>query len=212
VLSAFSRVLVLAPHTDDGELGAGGLISKLNRAGVAVNYVAFSAAEESVPQGLAKDVLRGEVIAATRELGVPEENVRCLHYPVRKFGYSRQEILEDMVAIRKQLDPDLVLIPSLRDIHQDHGVVANEGLRAFKRSCVLAYELPWNNLDFSATCFVSLEEGDVDRKVAALGQYVSQAGRDYMSAQYIRSQAVFRGVQVGKSFAEAYEVLRWHIP
>ena len=40
----FDNVLVLAPHTDDGELGAGGFIAKLIEKGAKVTYVAFSTA------------------------------------------------------------------------------------------------------------------------------------------------------------------------
>lgn len=44
----YKKVLVLAPHTDDGELGAGGFISKLIEEGSEVFYVAFSTAAESI--------------------------------------------------------------------------------------------------------------------------------------------------------------------
>lgn len=54
----FNNVLVLAPHTDDGELGLGGTISYLIESGSNVTYAAFSTAEESVPPGFPKDVLK----------------------------------------------------------------------------------------------------------------------------------------------------------
>ena len=40
-----NRVLILAPHTDDGELGAGGTINKLIKTGSDVFYVALSTHE-----------------------------------------------------------------------------------------------------------------------------------------------------------------------
>lgn len=49
MLENCNNILVLAPHTDDGELGMGGTISKLIADGKEVTYVAFSTAEESVP-------------------------------------------------------------------------------------------------------------------------------------------------------------------
>ena len=39
------RILVLAPHTDDGEFGCGGSIARFASEGNEVHYVAFSAAE-----------------------------------------------------------------------------------------------------------------------------------------------------------------------
>ncbi len=47
MISNFKNVLVLAPHTDDGELGAGATIAKLIESGAKVTYVAFSTAAAS---------------------------------------------------------------------------------------------------------------------------------------------------------------------
>ena len=56
-----NKVLVLAPHTDDGEFGCGGTISKLIYQGVEVHYVAFSACEQSVLPEFPSDILITEV-------------------------------------------------------------------------------------------------------------------------------------------------------
>lgn len=48
MLSHKKRVLVLAPHTDDGEFGCGGTITKLINEGHEVYYAAFSACQQSV--------------------------------------------------------------------------------------------------------------------------------------------------------------------
>ena len=44
------RVLVFAPHTDDGEIGCGGTIVKFIEAGKQVYYIAFSIARTSAVQ------------------------------------------------------------------------------------------------------------------------------------------------------------------
>ncbi len=80
-----------------------------------------------MPEGFSKDILRSEVYKATKVLGVLPDKVKVLNYRVRRFGEVRQDILEDMIIVRSQLDPDLVLLPSLSDCHQDHSVIANEG-------------------------------------------------------------------------------------
>ena len=202
------NLLVLAPHTDDGELGAGGTISKMIENNVNVYYAAFSTAEASVPDGYAKDVLKTEVKKATKKLGIKEENLFIYNYEVRKLNYARQEILEDLMGLRKKLDIDLVLMPSMRDIHQDHTTVATEGLRAFKTKTILGYELIWNNLSFDTTCFVKLDKSHVENKVNALAEYKSQNTRDYMSKEFIFSLARVRGVQIGAAYAESFEVVR----
>lgn len=208
-LKNFMNVLVLAPHTDDGELGAGGTIARLLENGVNVTYAAFSTAEESVPDHLPKDILKAEVKLATRELGISPDNLLIFNYQVRKLSYVRQEILENLISIRKSKEFDLILMPSLKDIHQDHATIAQEGLRAFKNKTILGYELIWNNLSFDTTSFVELDKRHIDKKIAALKCYTSQNRRDYMSADFIYSLAKVRGVQIGVDFAESFEVIRW---
>ena len=51
------NILVLAPHTDDGELCLGGTISRYIEEGKNVYYAAFSTADQSVPEGFPKDIL-----------------------------------------------------------------------------------------------------------------------------------------------------------
>lgn len=208
MLSKFQTVYILAPHTDDGELGAGGTISKLIEMGADVYYFAFSTAETSVPEGFPKDILKTEVINATTKLGIKKDNVIIYNYEVRKLNYARQEILEDLIKHRNDLKPDLVLMPSLNDIHQDHSTIAQEGLRAFKNTTILGYELIWNNLHFDTTSFVKLDKKHIQSKSDALKEYKSQGIRDYMSEEFIFSLAKTRGVQIGSEYAESFEVIR----
>ena len=211
MITKFKKVFVLAPHTDDGELGAGGTIAKLIEHGADVYYFAFSTAEESVPKGHPKDILRTEVVNATKKLGIKKENVIIYNYTVRKLNYARQEILEDLIKYKRMITPDLILMPSPHDIHQDHSTIAQEGLRAFKTCTILGYELIWNNLTFNTTSFIKLEDKHVQCKCNALKEYKSQEGRAYMSEDFIYSLAKTRGVQIGTQYAESFEVIRWII-
>lgn len=210
-LEAFQKVLVLAPHTDDGELGCGGTIHRLIQLGKEVHYVAFSTCEESVPEGFPKDILTHEVKAATASLGIKAEHLHILNYQVRHFPAKRQEILEDMVALNKQIKPDLVFCPSSFDIHQDHQTISQEAKRAFKNTSLLGYEFIWNNYTFSSQCFVALSEENISKKVAAMECYKSQSKRLYAKDKLIRGAANYRGLQVQVEYAEAFEAMRWVI-
>lgn len=205
----FKNILVLAPHTDDGELGAGGFIAKLIESGATVTYFAFSTAQESVPSHLPRDILTTEVKAATKVLGIKPENLKIFDFRVRKLDAARQEILEILIAAGRETDFDLVLTPSTFDIHQDHETISKESVRAFKRTTILGYELIWNNLSASMTACVKLSATHVQRKIDAMNEYQSQAHRPYVSEKFIRALAHARGVQVGCEFAENYEVIKW---
>jgi len=208
VIRSWQRVLVLAPHTDDGEFGCGGTIARLLEAGTDVRYVAFSIATKSLPAGFPPDTLAREVREATSVMGIAPEALMVHDFDVRSFPERRQDILELLIAVWEKWQPDAVLMPSLRDIHQDHQVVAAEGLRAFKRTTVLGYEIPWNNLEFDYQAYIALEERHVQRKVDALACYESQQHRNYANPEYIWNLARTRGINVSRAYAEAFEVYR----
>jgi N-acetylglucosamine malate deacetylase 1 len=203
------KAIVLAPHTDDGELGCGGTINRLVSEGTKVYYVGFSLCTRSLPAHLAPDTLEKEVKVATKILGIDPQDLILHDFDVRRFKEFRQDILEIMVKINKSVQPDLVFMPTLSDIHQDHQVIAEEGLRAFKSTSILGYELPWNNVSFNTQCFMKLESGHLQKKLEALNAYNSQKHRSYLNEDFIKSLATIRGVQIATPHAEAFEVVRW---
>ncbi len=198
---------MLGAHTDD-EFACAGTIARLVEAGSDVHLATFSSAEESVPDGFDRDVLKREFADAVTVLGIPPERARLLNFPVRHFPAHRQEILEELVRLRDEIMPELILLPSLTDIHQDHGVVAREGLRAFKHVTVLGYEMPMNDMHFEGTCYVTLEPRHLEVKLAHAAAYRSQAARSYLRPDLLRSLAALRGMQIGADAAEAFGVLR----
>jgi LmbE family N-acetylglucosaminyl deacetylase len=208
VLTGVDRALVLAPHTDDGEFGCGGTMARLVEAGCEVRYVAFSIATRSLPEGFAPDTLAREVLEATAELGIPEANLTVHDFDVRTFPSRRQEILELLVSLWEEWRPDVVFQPSHHDVHQDHQTIAQEGLRAFKRTTILGYEIPWNNFDFSYGAYVALEQRHVERKVAAVRRYASQQHRRYADEEYVWNLARVHGTNVNRDFAEVFQVYR----
>jgi LmbE family N-acetylglucosaminyl deacetylase len=208
VIGTPERVLVLAPHTDDGEFGCGGTMARLVEQGAEVRYVAFSIATRSLPDGFAPDTLAREVQEATSELGIPAERLTVHDFDVRTFPQHRQEILELLIEIWNDWQPDLVFQPSLHDVHQDHQTIAAEGLRAFKRTTILGYEIPWNNFDFAYQAYFALEERHVERKTAALAKYASQQHRRYANADYVWNLARTHGINVNREYAEVFQVYR----
>jgi len=206
----FKKILALGPHTDDIELGAGATLSRMIESNSDVNVAVFSTAKESLEPGSDPDLLKKECDIAMRRLGVQSENITIFEFPVRKLKESRQEVLEILVNLRNQIIPDCVLVPSTTDLHQDHQVLSEEGLRAFKFTTMLGYELPWNHIDFSAQAFIKLDKRDIENKIDVLSCYKSQIAKNkkYFNPDFISSLATVRGVQINTDFAESFEVLR----
>jgi len=205
-----NRVLVLAPHTDD-EIMMAGTIAKFDDEGCEIYYSSFSFAEQSIPDGFPIDATRKEVQRSTLILGIPYDNLILLSYKVRQFEYARQDILDDMISLRNHVKPDLVLMPSSFDTHQDHKVIYQEGFRAFKKSNIMGYELPSNNISFRVDAFMSLTLADLNRKLECANSYKSQVNKKKNHIQSLISLAKVRGHQIDTNYAEAFEMIRFII-
>jgi len=144
-------------------------------------------------------------------LGVDSNRVLVSRYPVRRFSDYRQELLAELLQLKQRLGPEMVFVTTGTDTHQDHQVLHNEAVRAFKDTTLWGYELPWNNVDFSAQAFVTLKQEHIDRKWASLQAYQSQfeLQRPYFKKEVIYGLSRVRGVQVRTEFAEVFEVVRF---
>lgn len=162
------KILVLSPHTDDETLGCGGLIHKLSKNND-ITIICFSYC------GL--ENLKQEFYNACKTLN---ENIKTeiLDFKVRHF--NRQEILDTLIKYKKVLNPNIIICPGSFDVHQDHLVIYNESIRAFKDKCILGYSHDWNIVGKSdLRLIINLTENDIITKNKAIDEYKSQYHRDY---------------------------------
>ncbi|GAG06884.1 unnamed protein product, partial [marine sediment metagenome] len=177
------KILFVSPHTDDAELGAGGTIHKWHKEGAEVHSVIFSVVFEN------KIVREREVRSAGHKLGLRPENIILLEYTNRMFHKFRQEILQNLVDLNNTICPDVVFVPSSTDCHQDHQVIHQEAMRAFKKATLLGYELPWNTTDSSLRMTVGLDDKDIEAKLSASKSYSTQSHKPYMDRKFIKAMA-----------------------
>lgn len=202
------RILCISPHADDSEHGCAGSISRFLEEGTEVYCASFTFSKESIPDELPKDITEKEFYKSMEVLGI--ENTITFNYPVRYFPSHRQEILEELVRINKDLKPDLVFVPSSYDIHQDHNTLFNETIRAFKNSCILGYEMPRNNMNFNMGFFITVDEKHINIKIKASKCYKSQFIRDKnFNPDSLIQLAKLRGYQIGVEYAECFEPIRY---
>lgn len=201
-----SNALVLSPHTDDMELGAGGTVRKLVESGAHVKSLVFSDCKKSVDTSkYSEDKLRKECEAAAKHLGI--EDLTILEIPVREFPKYRQEILERIYNIRSNFEPELVLTTWIHDLHQDHRTVARETVRAFMKSpsSVWSYQVPGACPGFDPQLFVLLDEAEVEEKIKMLNKYPSQVERRiYFANQKIKGFLEYFGAFARAKYAEGF--------
>ena len=199
-------MLLLSAHPDDAEVGAGGTIARFIEEGWRVSHAVFCASEHQGQETLSKALMLAEFDSANELLGVAE--TIKFDFPHRRLNEVRQDVLEEMSQLKRDIDPSLILMPGTSDIHQDHGVISAEGLRAFKKRNLWGFETIWNNLMFDSRTFVMLQERHIQQKLAVMREYKTQQFRDYFQNDFIVSLARVRGKQIGQEYAEAFECVR----
>jgi bacillithiol biosynthesis deacetylase BshB1 len=107
--------LVIAPHPDDAELGAGGAILLLQTQGYRVGVLDLTDGEPT-PHG-SPEVRRAETEAATRVLGLAWRG--NLGLPNRRLEASLDARARLAAALREQR-PRFLLAPYWDDAHPDH--------------------------------------------------------------------------------------------
>jgi len=113
-----------------------------------------------------------------------------------------------MLNIRNEFNPDIVFVHTKSDLHQDHATVTEEGLRAFRGTTVLGYDVIRSSYGFFPHFLVEVDETDVQKKIQALGEYHTYADKYYFDADLTRSILVKNGALAERKFAEGFDILR----
>lgn len=188
------RVLVLAAHCDDAELGAGGLIRESRRAAV---WIACGLDGER----------REESLSASRVL---DHDIYWGDVPDGDAEGNLARMITQIEAAVDTFGPAVVAIPPAGDTHQDHRAVRAAALSALRRSpvSIIEYESPSAPPGWAPDYFVPLSETAVDAVELALGLYVSQSKAAYLEEGLYRARTRAAGVRVGARHAEPYKAVR----
>lgn len=162
------KILIISPHTDDETLGCGGLIHKLSHQNK-ISITCFSYC--------GRDDLKKEFTQSCYTL-CKDPYLEILDFKVREF--NRQKVLDKLILLKNELNPDVIICPSSYDVHQDHLTIYNESVRAFKDKCILGYCHPWNIVGKSdLRLTVKLTDEEILIKEKAMDCYKSQHHREY---------------------------------
>jgi LmbE family N-acetylglucosaminyl deacetylase len=134
--------------------------------------------------------------------------------PIRALPSRSRVVLEAMCRVGAILKPSCVVCPSSTDLHQDHRVVHEHAMRAFRHvPKLVGWDFPNNERENQVKGFKEIAAGALEKKVEAWRCYQSQHHRTWFDEALIRSLAVVRGRQfrTRTGLAEGYEVLSCQI-
>jgi LmbE family N-acetylglucosaminyl deacetylase len=198
-----SRVLFVGAHPDDIELGAGALIAHI----VANTELMCVTLSDNLKNPDLSQV-SAEHRRSMRVLGVPDQNVVVGHFETRRFPEFRQEILEYLIQLNLSFHPEIVFTHTRADIHQDHGTITEEVLRAFRGTTVLGFDVLRSTYGFFPNFLVEVTEADVEKKLAALAEYNTYTSKYYFDPNITRATLIRHGALAERPFAEGFDILR----
>lgn len=196
-------VLCIGAHPDDIELGCGALIADIADKTKVVCVTLSDNQENPLLTNLIV-----EHRASMSILGVKTENDFLHSFTTRRFQAVRQEILEVMIDLKNQYHPEVVLVHTGQDIHQDHKTVTEEALRAFRGTTLLGFDVLRSSYGFFPNFLVEVSEKGVETKIKALKAYSTYQDKYYFDENIIHATAIRHGALAERPFAEGFDILR----
>ncbi len=200
-LPADGTILCLGAHSDDIEIGCGGLLMQLHQRhpGLRFVWVVFSGDDERERETRA---------AAATLMGDANLDMTVHKFRGSYFPHSASQIKDAFEDIRSRIDPALVLTHYLTDRHQDHRVISELTWNTFRSHAVLEYEIPKYDGDLAHPgVFCSLSEALVEKKISTLlACFGSQRNHQWFDADLFRGLMRLRGIECNSPtrFAEAF--------
>jgi LmbE family N-acetylglucosaminyl deacetylase len=193
-------VLCLGAHSDDIEIGAGAtLLSMMERgARLEVVWVVLSAAGEREVEAKAS---AADFLAAATSAQIEVKSFRDGFFP--EEGEAIKSTFE---ALKRQVDPDVILTHHRYDAHQDHRHVCRLTWNTFRNHCILEYEIPkWDGDMGQPNLYVPISATALQRKIDLLiSHFGSQRSKQWFDAEVFRGVARLRGMECRKQYAEAF--------
>ncbi len=196
------RVLCLGAHSDDIEIGCGGLVSKLaeERPDTTFEWAVFSASG-----------IRGEEAERGAELMAGADRITGLHLKHFQDGFmpfSGAEVKACFEEMKQRPEPDLILTHTRDDAHQDHRLICELTWNTFRNHFILEYEIPKYDGDMGRpNVFVPLTPKQYRKKVeTVMSVFQSQRVKHWFCTETFMGLMRLRGMECSAEtgYAEAF--------
>jgi LmbE family N-acetylglucosaminyl deacetylase len=195
------KILCLGAHSDDIEIGCGGLILSLIKSGrpIDVTWAVFSASGNR-----AREARKGAAafLEGARRRRLIIKQFKDGHFPYQ--GAAIKAVFESL----KPSAPDLVLVHYRDDRHQDHRTLSDLTWNTFRDHLILEYEIPKFDGDLGTpNVFVPLDSETCQTKVRHLqATFGTQRDKHWFSSETFMALMRLRGMEcrAEAGYAEAF--------
>ena len=207
------KIFVVGAHLDDIELACGGTLAKAIEAGHQVRVLIMSKSGYTNYDGKVMrkdDVAVKEGMDTLNVLGI--KDIEISDFSTKDIPYN-SEVIDVIDKIIAQFDPDVIFTHHPFDTHQAHVGVSKSTISAARRkNTVFLFEpiTPSGRsyVAFKPQMYVDITS-TIDKKIESLKKHVTEYkkfGEEWITG--VTCRAGFRGYEMGKEYAEAFEVLR----
>lgn len=208
------KVLAVGAHLDDIEIACGGTLAKAVEAGHDVKVLIMSKSGYTDKEG---KIQRSDEIAveegtnALHVLGI--QDIEILDFPAKDISFQ-SDVVNAIDVIMSFYNPDIIFTHHPFDTHQAHVGVSNATIAAARRKNTVFFYEPITSsgrsyVAFRSQLYVDIES-TLEKKIASLREHKSEYNKfgaeDWIEG--VRCRCGFRGYEIGKKFAEAFEILR----
>jgi LmbE family N-acetylglucosaminyl deacetylase len=196
------QILCLGAHSDDIEIGCGGIILRLAQQNPASSFhwVVFSAtgvraveAQRSAALFAGKSAVRGPLLKTFQDGFMPF------------VGAEVKAVFEEL---KQTVSPDLIFTHNRKDAHQDHRLLGELTWNTFRDHLIFEYEIPKYDGDLGQpNIFVPLSADVCEKKVQfIMDTFHSQRSKQWFQPDTFRSLMRLRGMECNapSGYAEAF--------
>jgi LmbE family N-acetylglucosaminyl deacetylase len=195
-------VLCIGAHSDDIEIGCGATILGWIESGIRldVHWAVLGARGRRAEEAHAS---ASEFLA-----GAARSVIDLSAFADGFFPYQGAEIKGWFEALKKRINPDVILTHRRDDAHQDHREVSKLTWNTFRDHLILEYEIPkWDGDLGQPNTYIPATAKALERKIALLlNHFGTQRSKDWFDADTFRALARLRGMEcrAPERFAEAF--------
>ena len=195
-------LLCLGAHSDDIEIGAGGLLLNLIARGVKLDIVWCVLSAAGTREGEAR-CSAADFLSEAASSSIEVKAFRDAFFPD-----EASEIKSYLEELKARVSPDLIVTHRKDDGHQDHREMSRLTWNTFRNHMILEYEIPkWDGDLGQPNVYVPISARELQRKIDLLtAHFGSQRSKDWFDAEVFRGLARIRGMEcrAPDGYAEAF--------
>lgn len=211
------KILAVGAHLDDIEIACGGTLAKAIEYGHHVKVLIMSKSGYTNIDGKIQrtnDIAVEEGKQALHILGI--QDIEILDFPTKDIPFHSNVVNAIDLCINNY-NPNIIFTHHPFDTHQAHVGVSNATIAAGRRKNTIFFYEPItpsgrSYVAFRPQLYIDVES-TIEKKIMSLREHKSEYNKfgaeDWIAG--VHNRCGFRGYEIGKKYAEAFEVLRIEI-